>query len=84
MNPLIKKSLLASSVALAVGVPMAANAALVSNVYGAYTWSTDRANFTMLSPAGHIVGGTNDVSMYWDGNGYNSVLTTPARAAPRT
>jgi len=83
MNTAMKKGILASSIALSLAAPTA-NAALITNLFGPYTWSTDRANFTMLSPAGHIVGGTNDVSMYWDGNGYNSVLTTPARAAPRT
>ena len=65
MNPMIKKSLIASSVAMALGAPVV-NAALVTNLYGPYNFSTDRANFTMLSGKGFSVGGTNDVSMVWD------------------
>jgi hypothetical protein len=67
----MRKSLLASSIVLSLSAP-AANAAVVTNVFGPYNWSTDRANFTMLAPNGFIVGGTNDVSMVWDGNGYSS------------
>ncbi|BAV33887.1 hypothetical protein SCL_1582 [Sulfuricaulis limicola] len=82
MNPIMKKSLLVSSLALALGAP-AANAALVANVFGPYSWVTDRANFTMLDPTGYMVGGTNDVSMKWDGNAYNasSDYTGPGGAA---
>ena len=69
MNPMIKKSLIASSIALAIGAP-AAQASLVATGYGALT--TDRANFTMLDGNGYLVGGTNDVSMYWDGNAFTS------------
>lgn len=84
MNPTMKKTLIASSVALTLG--MAANAAqasLVQNVFGANTWSTDRANFTMLTSSGTIVGGTNDVNMHWDGNAYSasSDYTGPGSAA---
>ena len=72
MNPLlIRKTLLASSIVLSLGAP-AANAVLVTNVFGPYDWSTDRANFTMLSAGSGIVGGTNDVAMVWDGNGYTA------------
>lgn len=71
MNPMIKKSLIASSIVLAFGAP-AAQAALVTNLYGAFDFSTDRANFTMLDAGGYTVGGTNDVAMTWDGNGYTS------------
>jgi len=71
MNPLLKKSLIASSVALALGAP-GAQASLVQNVYGPYIWSTGSANFTMLGANGGTVGGTNDVSMVWDGNAYSS------------
>ncbi len=71
MNPTIKKSLIASSIALALGAT-GAQAALVTNLYGPYNFSTASANFTMLSAAGATVGGTNDVTMVWDGNGYNS------------
>ena len=80
--PSMRKSLLASSVALAIGAP-AANASLVTNVFGPYTWSTDRANFTVLNPQGFITGGTNEVNMVWDGNGYSSSTdyTGPGSAA---
>jgi len=71
MNPTIKKTLLASSVVLALGTTTA-NAALQTNLYGPYTWNTDSANFTMLDSTGYTVGGTNDVIMSWDGNGYTS------------
>ena len=71
MNPFIKKSLIASSVAMALG-STTANAALMTDLYGAFDWYTDSANFTMLDKVGYVVGGTNDVSMSWDGNGYSS------------
>jgi hypothetical protein len=71
MNPFIKKTLIASSVAMTLGAS-GAHASLVQNIYGANTWSTDRANFTMLDSNGYLVGGTNDVAMTWDGNAYNS------------
>ena len=78
----MKKTIIASSMALILGTP-AANAALVDNLLGAYTWSTDSANFTMLKPDGGIAGGTNDVVMNWDGNGYtaSSDYTGPGSAA---
>jgi len=72
MNPTIKKSLLASSVAMALGAP-SAHAMLVTDIMpgsAGYDFVTDRANFTMLNPSGGIVGGTNDVAMLWDGNAY--------------
>jgi hypothetical protein len=82
MNPMIKKSLIASSVALTLGAANA-QAALVTDLFGANDWSTDRANFTMLDGGGFTVGGTNDVSMLWDGNGYSdsSDYTGPGSAA---
>ena len=83
MNPLlIRKTLLASSIVLSLGAP-AANAVLVTNVFGPYDWSTDRANFTMLSAGSGIVGGTNDVAMVWDGNAYtaSSDYTGPGSGA---
>jgi hypothetical protein len=82
MNPTMKKTLIASSVTLALGVP-AAQAALVTDVFGPYTWYTDSANFTMLDSAGGVVGGTNDVAMSWDGNAYSDIsdYTGPASAA---
>lgn len=78
----MKKTALATGVALAIGAPIA-NAALVNDVYGAYDWSTDSANFTMLDSSGYTVGGTNDVSMVWDGNAYtdSSDYTGPGSAS---
>jgi hypothetical protein len=73
MNPIIKKTLLASSVAMALSAT-GAQAALVSNIMGptsvGYDFFTDSANFTMLTAGGYVVGGTNNVSMLWDGNAY--------------
>jgi hypothetical protein len=76
-----EKNLIASSVALVLGTSTA-NAALVTDLFGANTWSTDSANFTMLNGKGNTVGGTNDVLMNWDGNGYsaNSDYTGPGSA----
>jgi hypothetical protein len=67
----IRKTLIVSSVSLALGTPVA-EAALVTNVLGANTWHTDTANFTMLAPNGGAAGGSNLVVMQWDGNAYNS------------
>ena len=67
----MKKTILASSMALVVGAP-AADAALVTDVLGPNTWLTDSANFTLLSDAGGTVGGTNDLDMDWDGNAYTA------------
>jgi hypothetical protein len=82
MNPMIKKPLLASSIALALSTSVA-QAALVTGVLGANTWSTDSANFTMLSFEGAVVSGTNDVNMTWDGNAFNanSDYTGPGSAS---
>ncbi len=72
MNPIsIKKTLITSSVVLTLGASNV-QAALVTNIYGAYTWSTASANFTLLSATGATLGGTNDVSLMWDGNAYNN------------
>jgi len=71
MNPTMKKTLIASSVALTLGA-VNAQAALVTNLFGPYDFSTSAANFTMLAGNGGVVGGTNDVNMVWDGNGYSS------------
>ncbi len=72
MNKTLNKTLIASAIGLSLMGAGTANAALVTGVFGAGTWSTIRANFTMLDGTGHIVGGTNDVNMFWDGNAYNS------------
>ena len=69
----MKKTLIATAVGLTLLGSGVANAALVENVYGAFTWATDRANFTMLDPTGGMTGGTNDVVMTWDGNAYNNI-----------
>jgi hypothetical protein len=78
---IMKKTLIASGVAMALGSPVA-NAVLATDLFGAYTWNTDSANFTMLNGLGNTVGGTNDVLMNWDGNGYtaNSDYTGPGSA----
>ncbi len=82
MNPTIKKTLIASSIALALSAP-GAEAALVTDMFGPYNWTTGSANFTMLNSLGGTVGGTNNVAMVWDGNGYNasSDYTGPGSAA---
>jgi hypothetical protein len=75
----MKKTMVASGIAMVIGAPVA-NAAPVSDLFGAFTWDTDRANFTMLTSSvttpyatgGAMVGGSNDVLMHWDGNGFNS------------
>ena len=67
----IRKTLIASSVALAVGAPCAF-ASGVNDLYGDASFTTDSANFTMLAGNGGIIGGTNDVLMTWDGDGFNN------------
>ena len=67
----MKKTIIATSISLTLGSSVA-NAALVENLFGAYTWNTDSANFTMLDGNGNSVGGTNNVDMSWDGSGYNA------------
>jgi hypothetical protein len=73
MNPTIKKTLIASSIAMALGAP-GAEAALVTafSLPSGDSFFTNSANFTMLSSAGGVVGGTNDVGMVWDGKAYTS------------
>jgi len=87
MNHNLKKSILVSSVALTLGAAANANAALVTNVFGAYDWSTPTAgggvpgypdwdnytgNMTLLAANGGVVTGTNTIGMQWDGNAYNA------------
>lgn len=78
----MKKTLIASSIAVILGAP-AAQAALVTDLYGAFDFNTDSANFTMLAANGGVVGGANNVNMTWDGNGYSasSDYTGPGSAA---
>lgn len=70
MKSSMTKSLVASGVALALGVS-ATNAELVTNL-GPATQPNDSGNFTMLTNGGGTVGGTNDVATDWDGTGYNA------------
>ena len=86
MDATLRRTILASSIALTFGAP-GADAALVTNVLGANTWSTDSANFTVLAPNGGLVGsGANDVVIGWDGNAYNasSDYTGPGSTANAT
>lgn len=73
MKPLLaRKTLLASSITLTLTATNA-DAALVANVLGPYTWSTDSANFGLLyNSNGGAFGITNDVSIIWDGSAYNA------------
>lgn len=80
MNSTMKKTLIASSVAMALGAP-SAFASGVNDIFGNASFTTDSANFTMLnktsgtsgtSAGGYVVGGTNDVQMTWDGDGFNA------------
>jgi hypothetical protein len=71
MNTNLKKTLLASSIALTLGTANV-EAALVGGVLGAYEWSTYNANFTTLDPNGGAFGAANGVNMQWDGNAYNA------------
>jgi len=66
----MKKTMIASSVALALGVQVV-QAAPVTNL-GPPNQTNDSANFTMLDAGGGTVGGTNDVDMVWDGAGFNA------------
>ena len=70
MNLTINKTMVATGVALALGVTTA-SAELVTGL-GPASQSTDSGNFTMLDNTGLMVGGTNDVAMTWDGKGFNS------------
>lgn len=66
-----RKTILASSLALTL-VATQAEAALVNDVIGPYSWSTDSANFTALTLNGMTLSGSNDVHMQWDGSGYSA------------
>ncbi len=72
MDHNLKKSILATSIVFALGATNA-EATLVANVLGNNTWSTDSANFTMLSSRGGVVfGGDNHVHIVWGGSAYNA------------
>jgi hypothetical protein len=83
----MKKTLVASGVALALGgVAVEAQAIQVVDVLGlglGVNMYSDSANFTLLSSAAGVVGGTNDVNMVWNGNAYtaSSDYTGPGGSA---
>jgi hypothetical protein len=81
---MMRKTLIASGVALAFGAPNAQAIQVPDYLgLGVLNWYTDRANFTMQTPNGYIVGGTNDVTMYWDGSVFtaSSDYTGPGSAS---
>lgn len=65
------KTLLATSIALTLGTTNV-EAALFNDIFGAYDWVTDSGNFTILYEDGGVFGGSNDVSIVWDGNAYDA------------
>ncbi len=71
MHPTIKKTLIASSLVMAFGAP-SAYAAGMNDIYGDASFTTNHANFTMLTAGGGTVGGTNNVVMTWDGDAFNA------------
>ncbi|MHB1140931.1 MAG: hypothetical protein ACYC1T_04120 [Sulfuricaulis sp.] len=71
MHPTIKKTLIASSLVMAFGAP-SAYAAGMNDIYGDASYTTNHANFTMLTAGGGTVGGTNNVVMTWDGDAFNA------------
>jgi hypothetical protein len=82
----MKKTIIASSVALTLGAAAESQAIQVIDVLGlglGVNMYSDSANFTLLAPNGGVVGGTNDVSMVWNGNAYTSSsdYTGPGGAA---
>lgn len=71
----MKKTIIVSSVVLAIGGAANAEAIEVPDVLGlglGVHLYTDSANLTMLAGNGGVVGGANDVKMNWDGNAYTS------------
>lgn len=71
MNPMMKKTVIASGVAMAFGAS-SAYAMGVNDIYGDASFTTDSANFTMLAGNGGVVGGTNNVVMTWDGDAFTA------------
>lgn len=71
----MKKTIIYTSVALALSATVDANAIQVVDVLnigvGVHMYS-DSGNFTMLSAGGGVVGGANDIYMDWDGNAYTA------------
>lgn len=84
MKTIHQRGAIACGIALALGAA-SAHAVGVNDPLGNYSFTTDHANFTMLSalaapgtvngvgapvPGGATVGGTNDVNMVWDGDAF--------------
>ncbi len=72
-----RKSALRNAVVLALSINGAAITLSGGTTYAAQSACADAvsstsANFTMLSAAGATVGGTNDVTMSWDGTAFTS------------
>lgn len=84
MNPetRFRKSTLRSAVLLAMGIngvlmgagntQAASEVCIGSNSTTPTSTSTDSANFTMLSSGGGVVGGTNDVTLIWNGRVFDN------------
>lgn len=68
---MMNKTVIAAGIALALG-SSAASAVGVNDLFGNASFTTNSANFTMLSPTGATVGGTNNVVMTWDGDAFTS------------
>ena len=67
---MMKKTVLAAAVAGVLGcTAVAAQASLVQE-YNPYTYTG--SNFTMISPSGSAIGGTNNVTGSWNGTVYTS------------
>jgi hypothetical protein len=89
-----KKSPLQSAILLALGIngaaiTMSGGSAMASQFacadpITAGTPNANSANFTMLSAAGYVVGGTNDVLMTWDGKANNASGDYAGPGAPGT
>lgn len=66
---MIKKTVIASGIAMALGTS-SAFAVGVNDIFGDASFTTMSANFSMLSPTGGSVGGANNVTMTWDGDAF--------------
>ncbi len=77
-KPQLKHAAIPAAVALALGAAMAAGAAQAARVIISPEQVYSGSNFTMLDSGGGAVGGTNDVTGFWDGTAYNSQSDIPA------
>jgi hypothetical protein len=69
----VKRTAIASGIALGIGAATSVQAVQVLDVLNVgigLNFYTDSANLTMLNADGGTVGGTNDVSMVWNGNAF--------------